>query len=543
MANRVGSQIKRAVIFFFAVVFAFLVYEKVDYIFYNTEDYERKENIDRLSEVLEDIHKNYVDTVDWNKSIDGAINGLLDKLDPHSVYIGKKEVQRNEENFKGRYYGIGIQFDVLDGYITVISVIPGSPSEQVGLQPGDLITEIEGKSAHNIKRDDVPLKLKGKKGTKVTVTIKREGIAEPFQVTITRGEIPIYALNTYFMQDDSSGYVWVNRFAGTTTAELEGALEDLEAQGMKRLVLDLRGNGGGYLREAVTVAGTFLNGRKLVVYTRGRNSRNNEEYYTDTFGRLHSRDYPLIVLIDYGSASASEIVAGALQDYDRALIVGKNSFGKGLVQNEFPLNNGARLRLTVAKYYTPSGRIIQKPYKGKSKDEYYHEVMGEDSSKSDKADSLRGALIYHTKGGRVVYGGGGIKPDVEISFKRPYSSPAVIQKLLQKRIFFEVGSAFANKHHEWKDNFERFFRQFEVNKRLFNKVYEQAKSRKIKITLKELQKNDKFIKNRIKAEIARSLWGMERYWQVELQSDDQFLQAFVHFKEAENILKLTAQEH
>ena len=542
MGSRAGSQIKRAVIFFLAVVFAFLVYEKVDYIFYNAEDYERKENIDRLSEVLDDIHKNYVDTVDWNKSIDGAINGLLDKLDPHSVYIDKKEVQRNEENFKGRYYGIGIQFDVLDGYITVISVIPGSPSEQVGLQPGDLITEIEGKSAHNIKRDDVPLKLKGKKGTKVTVTIKREGIAEPFQVTITRGEIPIYALNTYFMQDDSSGYVWVNRFAGTTTAELEGALEDLEAQGMKRLVLDLRGNGGGYLREAVTVAGTFLNGRKLVVYTRGRNSRNNEEYYTDTFGRLNSRDYPLIVLIDYGSASASEIVTGALQDYDRALIVGKNSFGKGLVQNEFPLNNGARLRLTVAKYYTPSGRIIQKPYKGKSKDEYYHEVMGEDSSKSNKADSLRETLIYHTKGGRVVYGGGGIKPDVEIPFKRPYSSPAVIQKLLQKRIFFEVGSAFANKHHEWKDNFERFFRQFEVNKRLFNKVYEQAKSRKIKITLKELQKNDKFIKNRIKAEIARSLWGMERYWQVELQSDDQFLQAFAHFKEAENILKLTAEE-
>ena len=542
MSTQAANKIKKAVIFFLAVVFAFLVYEKLDYLFYNAEDYARKENIDRLSEVLEDIHQNYVDTVDWNKSVDGAITGLLDKLDPHSVYIDKKEVQRNEENFKGRYYGIGIQFDVLDGYITVISVIPGSPSEQVGLQPGDLITEIEGKSAHNIKRDEVPLKLKGEKDTKVTVTIKREGIAKPFQVTITRGEIPIFALNTYFMQDDSSGYIWVNRFAGTTTSELEEALEELESRGMKRLVLDLRGNGGGYLREAVTVAGTFLSGRKLVVYTRGRNSRNNEEYYTDTFGRLHSRNYPLIVLIDYGSASASEIVAGALQDYDRAIIVGKNSFGKGLVQNEFPLNNGARLRLTVAKYFTPSGRIIQKPYKGKSKDEYYNEIMGEDSSKSAEADSISETLIYHTEGGRIVYGGGGIKPDIEIPYKRPYTSPAVIQKLLQKRIFFEVGSAFANKHHQWKQSFNKFFREFKVNKKLFYKVYEQTKQRKIKITLKELKKNDIFIKNRIKAEIARSLWGMERYWQIELQGDTQFLNAFNHFGDAKNIMKLMAKE-
>ncbi len=540
MSRQASNSIKKAVIFTLIVISAFLLYDKIDYLFYSTEDYERKENIDRLSEVLEDIHRNYVDTVDWNKSIDGAINGLLDKLDPHSVYIDKKEVQRNEENFKGHYYGIGIQFDVLNGYITVISVISGSPSEEVGLQPGDLITEIEGKSAYNIKRDEVPLKLKGKKGTKVTVTIKREGIAKPFQVTITRGEIPIYALNTYFMQDDSSGYIWVNRFAGTTTAELEEALEELEAQGMKRLILDLRGNGGGYLREAVTICGTFLKGHKLVVYTRGRNSRNNEEYYTDTFGRLHSRNYPLIVMIDYGSASASEIVAGALQDYDRALIVGKNSFGKGLVQNEFPLNNGARLRLTVAKYYTPSGRIIQKPYKGKSKKEYYNEIMGEDSSKSAEADSISERLLYHTKGGRVVHGGGGIKPDIEIAYKRPYSSPALIQKLLQKRIFFEVGSAYANKHHEWKNNFADFFRKFGVTQELFNNVYEQAKLRKIKISLEELKKNEIFIRNRVKAEIARSLWGMERYWQIELQADAQFLDAFKHFNKAKNILESTA---
>ena len=538
MKTKLENITQKIILFLLTVIVVFLLYPKVEYLFYDNKDYQRQQNFNRLIEVLDDINKNYVDTVNWNKSIDGAINGLLDNLDPHSVYISREEVLRNEENFKGRYYGIGIQFDVLDGYITVISVIPGSPSEQVGLQPGDLITEIEGESAYKIKRDEVPAKLKGEKGTKVTVTIERQGISKPFQVTITRNEIPIFALNTYFMQNDSSGYIWINRFAGTTTDELEEALEELESRGMKQLVLDLRGNGGGYLREAVTVAGKFIGGHHLVVYTQGKNSRNNEQYYTDSFGNPHNRDYPLVIIIDYGSASASEIVAGALQDYDRALIVGKNSFGKGLVQNEFPLNNESRLRLTVAKYYTPSGRMIQKPYKGKSKDEYYHEVMGDDSSKVAVTDSTNNTTIYHTENGREVYDGGGIKPDIEIPYKRPYTSSEAVQKLLQKRIFFEVGSVYANKHHEWKDNFRNFFKNFTVNKQLFDNVFKQAKNKKIKIKLKEIEKNDKFINNRIKAEIARSLWGMEKYWQIELQEDNQFLNAFNHFEEAIEIQKM-----
>jgi carboxyl-terminal processing protease len=536
MTVKADNKFKNMIIFLLVILVVLLAYNKIINTF-NSDDQQRKKNIERLSEVLEDIHQNYVDSVDWNESIDGAINGMLDKLDPHSVYIDKEEVQRNEENFKGRYYGIGIQFDVLDGYITVISVFPESPAEKAGLQAGDLITEIEGKSAYKIKRDDVPQKLKGEKDTEVKVTIKRDGLTELFEATITRGEIPIYALNTYFMQDDSSGYVWINRFAGTTTEELEAALEYLESKGMKRLVLDLRGNGGGYLREAVTVAGNFIDGHKLVVYTKGRNLSNNDSYYTDSFGEKKNHNYPLIVLIDYGSASASEIVAGALQDYDRALIVGKNSFGKGLVQNEFPLNNGARLRLTIAKYYTPSGRMIQKPYRGKSKDEYYQEIMGEDSSDTDGLDSLRKEIIFHTKGGRVVYGGGGIKPDVEIAYKKAYSS-VKIQKMLQKRIFFEVGSAFANSHHQWKNRFKYFFMEYKVGEKLFNEVYRQSKLKNIELTINDLKENKKFVKNRIKAEIARALWGMERYWQIELQSDAQFTKAFKCFTEAKNILEL-----
>ncbi len=537
------NKMQKVVIFLLAITVSYLIYPKIDYLFFGDRDSARY-NFNRLSDVFDNINENYVDSVNWDKSIDGAINGLLDNLDPHSVFIDIEEVKRNEENFKGRYYGIGIQFDVLEGYITVISIIPGSPSEQVGLQPGDLITEIEGKSAYQIKRDDVPARLKGEKGTKVTVTIERNGIPKPFQVTITRDEIPIFALNTYFMQDDSSGYIWLNRFAGTTSDEFEEALQDLESRGMKQLVLDLRGNGGGYLRQAVAVVGKLIQGHRLVVYTQGRNRRNNEQYYTDSFGRSHSRDYPLVVLIDYGSASASEIVAGALQDYDRALIVGKNSFGKGLVQNEFQLNNGSRLRLTVAKYYTPSGRMIQKPYKGKSKDEYYHDMMENDSSNTAVKDTItEETIIYHTQGGRQVYGGGGIKPDIEIHYKRPYTSSEAIQKLLQKRIFFEVASAYANEHHEWKKDFTKFYNEFKVSKQLLNNIYKQVKQRKMKITLKELEKNNKFIKNRIKAELARSLWGMERYWQVELQEDNQFLNTFTHFNEANNIRKLKPIEH
>ncbi|MEJ2055269.1 MAG: S41 family peptidase, partial [Calditrichaceae bacterium] len=373
----------------------------------NTDRYTRKKNVDKFNEVIRYMDNAYVEDINWKPSIEGAIEGMLETLDPHSVYITAEDAAVNEENFEGRYQGIGIHYDVIDGYLTVISVIPGSPSEEVGLQAGDRIVKINGKSAYDISMADVPKKLKGPAGSPVDVTIQRNGSEETFDVTIVRGEIPIFTLNTYFMVNENTGYVWVNRFARTTSTELEDALMDLEEHGMERLVLDLRGNGGGLLKEAVKVVAQFIPGHKKVVYTRGRFSRYDEQFFTDDFGVTRTYDVPLIVLLDGGSASASEIVAGALQDYDRALIIGTNSFGKGLVQNEFKLNDGSRIRLTVSKYYTPSGRLIQKPYKNKALDQYFTEsAEPETTADSTSGDSLQNRPVYYTQNGRKVYGGG-----------------------------------------------------------------------------------------------------------------------------------------
>ncbi len=487
----------------------------------------------KIKQALGFVHKYYVDSVDWMGFSKGAIQGALQTLDPHSVYLSYDEVKRNEESFEGRYQGIGIQFDVLNGYITVIAVISGSPSDKVGLQSGDKIIKINGKSAINLTTADVPKRLKGPKGSKVTVTISRPGFTHPFDVKITRGEIPIYTINTRFRTNDSTGYVWLNRFASTTAKELEDALEYLEGRGIQRLVLDLRGNGGGFLRQAVQVVAKFIPGHRRVVYTKGRLSRFDEEFYTDDFGYTQSRDYPLIVLIDQGTASASEIVAGALQDYDRALIVGTNSFGKGLVQNEFELSDGSRIRLTVSKYYTPSGRLIQRPYKGISVEEYYHQAE-EDSVQQD---SSRTRPVYKTQNGRTVYGGGGIHPDVEVKYTSFSKSPKMSAEFFKDRIFFKAAIQYEEEHPQIKGNFLKFDSVFKVNKRLLNSLKRIARKHKIKFTDTEFSRDIPFLKNRLKAEIARSIWGTESYYKVLLEHDNQFEKAIKLFPDIRKILK------
>ncbi|MCB0276051.1 MAG: PDZ domain-containing protein, partial [Calditrichaeota bacterium] len=316
----------------------------------------------------------YVEEVDWDTAVEGAISGMLEKLDPHSVYIPPDKAQENKENFSGKYEGIGIQYDIIDGYLTVISPIAGSPSYKLGIKAGDRIVKIEGKSAYGIEREEVPDKLKGPKGSLVNVTIQRDGVKGYLDFDIERDEIPITTITASFMEDDSTGYIALSRFAAITAREVEEKLRELEKQNLKRLIFDLRGNSGGYLTEAVKVVGKFVKGHKIVVYTKGRSGEVDEEYFSDEFGRRMVRNYPLVVLVDRGSASAAEIVAGAIQDYDRGLIVGENSFGKGLVQKEFPLHDGSAVRVTTAKYYTPAGRCIQRDYKGKDPEEYYQEI-------------------------------------------------------------------------------------------------------------------------------------------------------------------------
>ena len=520
------------------IILAILV-GRSDFNIFDTQGREKRESIAKLNQVLNVVNSYYVDSLDWQDVSTGAIDGMLKKLDPHSVYFDPVEVERNDENFNGSYQGIGIQFDVLDGYITVIAVIAGSPSEEIGLQAGDKITHIDGESAFEISTSDVPKKLKGPKGTKVKVTIKRDGM-KPYDVSIRRDKIPIFTINSYFKPDARTGYIWVNRFASTTADEFEEALQELEQQGIERLILDLRTNGGGYLRQAVRLVSKFVPGHEEVVSTKGRFSRYDETYFTDDFGRSTSRDLPLIVLIDHGSASASEIVAGALQDYDRALIVGERSFGKGLVQNEFELDDNSRVRLTVSKYYTPSGRLIQRPYKGKDVVDYYMEGV-RDSILSD-VDTSSVKPVFFTESGRTVYGGGGIAPDVTIPYETYSKSRALTTELLNKRVFFETASRYVNRNPKWKTSFIKFQNTFKVSASLMRALQKLAKEKEVNFELSDFSKDEHFINNRLKAEIARNIWGISRFYQVLLEHDNQFQQAMDLFPEIPVLLSVAEQK-
>jgi len=501
---------------------------------FGVENQAKREQIGKLNETIKLVNNYYVDSLDWKAASNGAIKGLLKTLDPHSVYIDPVTVKRNDENFSGHYYGIGIQFDILEGYINVIAVIPGSPSEKVGLLAGDKITKINGSSAYHISMSEVPQKLKGPRNSQVTVTVKREG-SKPFELKITRDEIPIVTVNTYFKADDRTGYVWLNRFASTTSDELEKALKNLEAKGIERLVLDLRGNGGGFLNQAVQVVAKFIGGHHKVVFTKGRLSRFDEAYFTDDFGLTRVRQFPLIVLIDHGSASASEIVAGALQDYDRALIVGETSFGKGLVQNEFELEDHSRLRLTVSKYYTPSGRLIQRKYKGKSVEDYYMESYSD--SNQVKTDSTDTRPQFKTKSGRIVYGGGGIKPDVKVPYKSLVKNNALLTRFLQKRIFYETASAYVVAHPQWKQSFEKFNHRFKVNSELHKQLKQTALLAGIRVKNSAFKADETYFKNRLRAEIARNIWGNFYYYEVGLQMDNQFRKALSLFEKEPLLLQ------
>ena len=496
-------------------------------------------NIGKFTEIVDYISTYYVDDVDWDQTMIGAIDGLLRKLDPHSVYISAEDAELNEENLQGMYQGIGIHFDIIDGYLTVIVAIPGSPSDKLGLLPGDKIVEIDGESAYGISVNDVPKKLKGPKGTKVEIKVRRNGIPEDLDFTIIRDDIPISSVNSFFMTADSTGYVSVGRFAKITNDEVENALQELLAQGMKRLILDIRWNAGGLLDQAVKLSAKFLSGRQKIVYTEGRLSEFNEEFYTDTFSSETVFEQPLIVLINHGSASASEILAGSIQDHDRGLIVGTTSFGKGLVQREYPLKDGSRLRLTISKYYTPSGRLIQRPYEGKDIEQYYETTM--DSVQADEAaDSLADRPVYYTDNGRPVYGGGGITPDVIVKTVTNDKAPALTQKLYQKRLFFEVASAYAASHEYLEKDFNSFLTDFEVSEALLRQLKGLAIDRGIDFGHLTFQSNSGYFKSRLKAEIARSLWGNEKYYQVLLLYDNQYLTALQLFRNIEKLLHDTA---
>ncbi len=515
------------------------------------------DQIRKYQEVLSNAVKNYVEPVDTQKLTESAIRGMLNELDPHSVYITAEEMKAVDEDFQGSFEGIGIQFDVIDDTIVVISPIADGPSEKVGIQAGDKIVKIDDEDAVGLNRDLVPKKLRGPKGTKVKLGIKRSGKDELLTFEIIRDKIPLYTVDASFIIDSTDiGVIVVNRFAATTHDELVQAIQKLRKEGMKKLILDLRGNPGGYLNQAFLMADQFLKGGDTIVYTKGRRPE-FDEVYKSTPGGL-AEDLPLIVLINAGSASASEIVSGSIQDLDRGLIVGETSFGKGLVQRQYPLPDGSAYRITIARYYTPSGRCIQRPFKDK---EDYRNLVGrlelkegsniehalelvkkeikEENEKKLKENkksaiiNLDSLPIYTTRSGRPVLGGGGIIPDYIV--KQDTITKLSIQ-LRMNRVFYEYVDKYLdngrNLPAEYRNNFITFMRNWKVTDKMMKEFRELAESKGVKWDEEYYKKDEEFIKTEIKGTLARSLWDRNAYVQVFFSIDKQINVAKGLFDEA-----------
>ena len=492
-----------------------------------------KDKIVVMQQIISYVDHFYFDTVDMDKIMDGAFHGLMEELDPHSTYIPAKEQENIDELFRGNFQGIGIEFDILHGYITVISPVPDSPSDHVGLQSGDRIIAINGNDAYKITKDEVVKKLRGKKGTSVDITIQRIGQEDPFDVTIIRDDIPIYSVGAATMIDEQTGYILLRRFSATTINEVNKAINKLDEQNFEKLIFDLRGNSGGYLEQAAAVSNLFISTKDTLVYTKGKISDANQAFIADpNKGR---NDFSLIILINRGSASASEIVSGAVQDLDRGLVIGETSFGKGLVQRQLPLEGGSAIRITMARYYTPSGRLIQRPYEEGDDLTYYKELYAKD--REETLDSLKQLRPkYKTRQGRTVYGGGGITPDIYIPYKSNLTKET--QDLLRnpERPLFNFSSTYATKSDLDLKDFKSFKMQWQVNQSIYSEFLDYLDSDSITVNPDSLLKDKDFIYNRIKSEIAGTIWGKDEATSIRLDHDNQISEALKYFNEADAFL-------
>lgn len=495
------------------------------------------EKIKTLNQIISIVNENYVEPVDWDDVLDGAFHGLLERLDPHSAYIPKKQLETISEQFHGKFEGIGIEFDILGGYITVISPIVGSPSDRAGLQPGDQITEIDHESAYKITKEEVFEKLRGPKNSRVNITVSRIGVKKPFEVDIIRDEIPIYSVTSSFMLDNETGYIQLRRFSSTTSREVQEALNRLRKEGMTQLIFDLRTNSGGYLEQAVDVADNFFVSSDTIVYTQGRRPGSRKVYRASS--RRGHEDFALVVLIDRWSASASEIVAGAVQDLDRGLIVGETSFGKGLVQQQWILNDESALRVTIGRYYTPSGRLIQRPY-GDGTHKYYLELA--DEEREAKLDSLIGDRPkYDTQNGREVYGGGGITPDVYVALET--RNPKT-RKLLgnERRLTFNWGTEQASSQRSRWSSVNDFIQNYQISESQYSSFLDYVRQEGMDdIDKAELAEDILYLKAVLKAEIAGAIWGRGAYYQVLVTGDTQVVEARKLFDRARKFLTINTK--
>ncbi|MFI5222384.1 MAG: S41 family peptidase [Bacteroidia bacterium] len=491
----------------------------------------------KINEILNIINQAYVDTVNREQLEEKSIHEMLSNLDPHSVYIPARDLEQANEHLEGNFEGIGVEFSILKDTIMVVSALNGGPSQELGIRAGDRIITVEGKSVANVKinNEKVFKLLRGPHGTKVNIEIYRPDEYRKIPYTITRGTIPILSVDVILMLNERTGYIKISSFAKNTHQEFVDAVVKLKQQNMQNLIVDLRGNPGGFLNSATEIADEFLDDKKIIVYTEGRR-QGRIDYKGAKEGKFETGK--LILLIDEGSASASEILSGAVQDWDRGIVIGRRSFGKGLVQEPFEFRDGSALRLTVARYYTPSGRCIQKTYKD-GYSEYEHEVYkrfedGElqDSTKIKSADSIQ----YFTSRHRIVHGGGGITPDIFVPLDTSFSS-AFLNRALSNGWLSQFAYAYNDKHRKALKKFKNeteFSKGFSEN--LVNEFVLYAKTKNLIPEKEEIKRSSEYIGIHLKALVARQIWRDQGYFTVLNSTDKTVKKALQALENYESIL-------
>ncbi len=477
-------------------------------------------NGDRIDEILTYINSMYVDQVDNKQLMDAAIVGMLEKLDPHSTYISKEEVDDANQKIDGSFVGIGVRFQILKDTLMVVETISGGPSEKLGIRAGDKIVSIDGVNVAGVglKNAQVREKLMGELGTKVRVDIQRKNTKKPLNFVITRDKIPVNSVDCSYMVSNKIGYIKLNSFSRTSYEEVTKSLKKLKEQGMESLILDLQGNGGGLLYAAQQLADEFLSGNKLIVYSQGR-AQPKQELKAAALGNFETGK--LVILTDESSASASEILSGAIQDWDRGVIVGRRSYGKGLVQRPIDLTDGSQMRLTIARYYTPSGRCVQKPYDDLEayKDDYMRRFMNGELQHADSV-KLPDSLKFETKiTHRPVYGGGGILPD----FFVPLDTTEITdfyKDVASTGIFSTYSLNYVDKHRDEfnkkYENVEQFITGFQTDKKLMDEFFAEAmkENKDLKMNEEQYKISGDLMRLRLKATIAQDLFGLEAFYKI-----------------------------